>query len=74
MRIRLNYLDWELQDAKRQYELIAGKGLQAVIMEPVKRRYAGILCEEADRVFRDAEPEHSVASWALRLPCLCPGC
>ncbi len=66
VQIQLNYLDWELQDAKRQYELIAGKGLQAVIMEPVRGGMLASLCEEADQVFKDAEPEHSVASWALR--------
>lgn len=66
VQIQLNYLDWELQDAKRQYELIAGKGLQAVIMEPVRGGMLASLCEEADQVFKEAEPEHSVASWALR--------
>ena len=35
-QIQLNYLDWELQDAKGQYELLTERGIPVVVMEPVR--------------------------------------
>ena len=46
-QIQLNYLDWELQDARRQYELIEQKGIQCIIMEPVRGGMLATLTPEA---------------------------
>ena len=36
VQIQLNYLDWTLQDAKAQYEIIANPGLGVFVMEPCR--------------------------------------
>ncbi len=65
-QIQLNYLDWELQDAKGQYELLTERGIPVVVMEPVRGGALASLCDEADAVFKAARPDKSVASWAVR--------
>lgn len=65
-QIQLNYLDWELQDAKRQYEILTEKGIPVMVMEPVRGGRLASLCPEADALLQDIRPDRSVASWALR--------
>ncbi|MBQ3078250.1 MAG: aldo/keto reductase [Clostridia bacterium] len=65
-QIQFNYLDWELQDAKRQYELIEAKRIPCVVMEPVRGGMLHTLTPEAVDCFKAADPEASVASWAIR--------
>lgn len=36
VQIQLNYLDWTMQDAKKQYEIITEHGLPVWVMEPVR--------------------------------------
>ena len=36
VQLQLNYLDWDLQDAKRQYEIVTQRGLPVIVMEPVR--------------------------------------
>lgn len=66
VQIQLNYLDWELQDAKRQYEIIKSRGIQCIIMEPVRGGALADLCPEANRLLLQAQPDKSIASWAIR--------
>ena len=65
-QIKLNYLDWELQDAKSQYEILTEHGIPVVVMEPVRGGALASLCEESDRILKEARPDHSIASWAVR--------
>ncbi|MDR2005652.1 MAG: aldo/keto reductase [Acidaminococcales bacterium] len=65
-QIQLNYLDWELQAAKSQYEILTDKGIPVVVMEPVRGGALARLCPQAIDIFRAAEPGASAASWALR--------
>ena len=73
VQIQLNYLDWDLQDAKQQYELITAAGLQCVIMEPVRGGALASLCPAADQMLCEAAPGRSVASWAIRFAASLPG-
>lgn len=66
VQIQLNYMDWTLQDAKRQYALIEAKGIPCVIMEPVRGGTLATLSEESCAYFKQADPSRSVASWAIR--------
>lgn len=66
VQIQLNYLDWELQDAKRQYEILEQRGIPAIIMEPVRGGALADLGEKANTVLKQAAPDRSVASWAIR--------
>jgi len=66
VQIQLNYLDWERQDAKRQYEIIKAKGIPCIIMEPVRGGTLANLCDESNKVFKDYDQKSSIASWAIR--------
>ena len=66
VQIQLNYLDWELQDARGQYELLTQRGIPTIIMEPVRGGALANLGEQANDVLKQAAPGRSVASWAIR--------
>jgi predicted aldo/keto reductase-like oxidoreductase len=71
-QIQLNYVDWELQDSKIQYQILADKKIPVIIMEPVRGGSLAKLCDEAIKIFKDADPEASPASWALRFTATLP--
>lgn len=65
-QIQLNYLDWELQDAAAQYDILEKAGIPCVVMEPVRGGALATLCDEAKQIFRESRPDKSAASWAIR--------
>lgn len=65
-QIQCNYFDWEYQDAKTQYEILEKHGMGCIIMEPVRGGLLAKLNPEACAVLKEAAPERSVASWAIR--------
>ena len=65
-QIQLNYLDWDLQDAKRQYEILTEKKIPVIVMEPVRGGALATLSEKAIDIFKAADSEASPASWAIR--------
>jgi predicted aldo/keto reductase-like oxidoreductase len=65
-QIQLNYLDWELQDAKKQYEILKEKGIPIIVMEPVRGGKLATLCPESAPILKEADKDASLASWALR--------
>jgi hypothetical protein len=65
-QIQFNYLDYEQQNAKRQYEILEEHSIPAIIMEPVRGGSLASLCEKADEIFKSASPDKSIASWAIR--------
>ncbi|MCL1853263.1 MAG: aldo/keto reductase [Peptococcaceae bacterium] len=65
-QIQLNYVDWELQDARRQYEILTAKGIPVIVMEPVRGGALAALNDAAREVLRAADSQVSPASWALR--------
>lgn len=73
VQIQLNYLDWERQDAKRQYEICQSRGIPCVIMEPVRGGTLAALSEESAAVLKAADPSASIASWAIRFAASLPG-
>lgn len=65
-QIQLNYLDWEMQDAKTQYQILNDREIPVIVMEPVRGGVLASPCEAADILFREERPDKSVASWAIR--------
>jgi predicted aldo/keto reductase-like oxidoreductase len=65
-QIQLNYYDWFAGDGQRLYETVTSRNIPLVVMEPV--RGGGLARSHPDvvRVFEEADPNASVASWALR--------
>ncbi len=72
-QIQLNYLDWEMQDARTQYQILADRGIPVVVMEPVRGGALASPCDAANILFREERPDKSVASWAIRFVASLPG-
>jgi predicted aldo/keto reductase-like oxidoreductase len=66
VQIQLNYMDWELQDARAQYLILKERGIPIVVMEPVRGGMLASLSEASVKILRDANPDATPASWALR--------
>ena len=71
-QIQLNYIDWTVTNAKRQYELITKKGIPVIVMEPVRGGSLASLNQEALDIFKSADLKRSPASWALRFAASLP--
>ncbi|MDO4575292.1 MAG: aldo/keto reductase [Planctomycetia bacterium] len=71
-QIQLNYLDWELLDAKGQYEILTEHELPVVVMEPVRGGALSSLSPEAVEILQTANPYVSTTSWALRFAASLP--
>ena len=68
VQLQINYADWESPSvqSRKCYETAIGHGKPVIIMEPIK---GGLLANppgKAARILRDAEPDASLSSWALR--------
>jgi predicted aldo/keto reductase-like oxidoreductase len=72
-QIQLNYYDWAAGDAKPLYEAALARNVPIVVMEPVRGGGLANCNAEVTRVFKDANPGASVASWALRWCGTLPG-
>ncbi|GHV74500.1 oxidoreductase [Spirochaetia bacterium] len=66
VQIQLNYLDWEFQNAKGQYQILKDKCIPITVMEPVRGGMLAALCEKSIKLLKDANHDASAASWAIR--------
>ena len=68
VQIQLNYLDWEDErvQSRKCYETIVRHGKKVVVMEPVKGGKLAAVPEEAAALMKEAHPDWSPASWAIR--------
>ena len=68
VQLQINYADWEnpAVQSRTCYEVARKHGKPVVIMEPVK---GGMLANPpgpVEKILKEAEPESSAASWAIR--------
>lgn len=68
VQLQINYLDWDdpAMESHKCYNIAARYGKEIVVMEPVKGGTLADLPEEAARLLRQAAPDRSSASWAIR--------
>ncbi|MDO5135776.1 MAG: aldo/keto reductase [Eubacteriales bacterium] len=68
VQIQLNYADWNnpLVQSGKLYEILRQRRIPMVIMEPVKGGTLAELPPELAEIFKEASPDASLASWALR--------
>ena len=68
VQLQINYGDWESPTVRCRecYETARKHGKPVIIMEPVKGGMLATPPENVRRVFEEAEPGSSPASWALR--------
>jgi hypothetical protein len=64
--IQLNYLDWIHGEAQGLYNHLREKGIPIMAMEPIHGGMLANLSDENNAMLRNAEPQRSIASWALR--------
>ncbi|MDR3216728.1 MAG: aldo/keto reductase [Clostridiaceae bacterium] len=72
-QIQLNYLDWELQDARTQYQILRDRGIHVIVMEPVRGGTLATLNPKSAAILKEAAPDKSLASWAIRYAASLPG-
>ena len=73
VQMQLNYLDWEMQDAKTLYNYLAEHEIPIVVMEPVRGgRLMDLTGSKVDEM-RALDPSASMAKWALRFVADLPG-
>ena len=73
VQIQLNYFDWYFGGAKKEYEAMHKRSIPIVIMEPVRGGRLADLTPDANKILKDAHPDWSIASWALRFVKSLPG-
>lgn len=64
--IQVNYLDWTLLDAKRQYEILVSHEISVWVMEPLKGGRLATLNQRAADILKAAALERSLSSWGFR--------
>ncbi len=65
-QIQMNYVDWELQNAKVKYDMLTEKGIPVWVMEPVRGGRLAKLADEHEAKLKAVRPDDSTASWAFR--------
>lgn len=64
--MQLNFVDWELLDAKGQYEILTRHNIPVWVMEPLKGGRLATLNDAACGILKEAAPNRSIASWGFR--------
>lgn len=64
-QIQMNYLDWENQNAKAQYQTLEDAGIPTIVMEPVRSGKLALVNNEIKDIFKSKKSDMSVASWAM---------
>ena len=68
VQLQINYADWEDDNVQscKCYEVARKYNVPVIIMEPVKGGSLATMPEEIQKLYREANPELSVPSWAVR--------
>lgn len=68
VQLQINYLDWENESvqSRKCYEVALKHGKDIIVMEPVRGGALANVPKRAEVLFKDREPDMSVASWAVR--------
>jgi predicted aldo/keto reductase-like oxidoreductase len=65
VQLQINYYDWEFE-AKEHYEIVRAHKKPIIIMEPVRGGFLAKMPAEIEKIFKDVQPNLSVASWSIR--------
>ncbi|MCQ2520427.1 MAG: aldo/keto reductase [Lachnospiraceae bacterium] len=72
-QIQLNYYDWYFGNAKNEYEALVKRNIPITVMEPVRGGRLAELTPDAEAMLKEAHPEWSISSWAMRFVKSLPG-
>jgi predicted aldo/keto reductase-like oxidoreductase len=75
VQLQINYSDWESPSIQSRlcYEVARKHGKEIIVMEPVRGGSLANLPKEAEVLLQEAQPEMSIASWAIRYAASLPG-
>ena len=75
VQLQINYKDWEdpSVQSRKCYEVAMKHGVPVIIMEPVKGGTLSSLPLEAEALMKQARPNDSISSWAVRYCASLPG-
>ncbi|NLA77752.1 MAG: 4Fe-4S dicluster domain-containing protein, partial [Clostridiales bacterium] len=68
VQLQINYLDWDNEGIQsgKCYEVATKHGKPVIVMEPVKGGTLAKIPEQAEKLFKEYNPDASAASWAIR--------
>ena len=68
VQLQINYADWENPSVQSKgcYEVARKYGKPVIIMEPIKGGMLATPPESVEQILKEAEPNASAASWAVR--------
>ncbi len=66
VQLQINYWDWEVDEAKAQYETIEKLNIPCFVMEPVRGGFLASFAPHVMEHFKNYNPDATIASWALR--------
>lgn len=68
VQLQINYIDWESPSiqSRKCYEVARKYGKPVIVMEPVKGGNLAVLPSDVEAIFKEANPEASLPSWAIR--------
>jgi uncharacterized protein len=68
VQLQINYVDWENStiQSRQCYEVALKHNKPIIVMEPVKGGSLAAMSPEVQAIFKEANPDLSVASWAVR--------
>ena len=74
VQLQINYIDWEDENiqSRKCYETAVKHGKRVMVMEPLKGGSLADIPEEAEKLMREAHPDMSPASWAIRFAASLP--
>lgn len=74
VQLQINYKDWDDVGvaSRANYEVARAHGVPVIVMEPVKGGKLAKLPADAEALLRQADPQASTASWAIRFAASLP--
>ena len=68
VQLQINYADWESDSvqSRKCYQVARKYNKPVIIMEPVKGGSLATMTPEVQKLFKDANPDASIPSWAIR--------
>lgn len=65
-QLQINYFDWNYSTTKEEYRILDERNIPIMVMEPIRGGRLASLTPEAEALLKQAHPDWSIASWALR--------